>query len=452
MKRFRFPSVCLGAILCAALFMARAQDSPGEQFQVEKIALLNLQTDRIGFTVTPSIIPSAQVHVRTITFFGMRMNGIPVFIPPVSEELDLHAGVKASLRRPMQCTIYLRDLNSLQPLIDLVKSGKIHIEGNALVEAKLDLLPSLLLRTRTAHAPFHIDASLSLDVPGGQAAREQALTVLTVAQSGSSLLSKSLLYLLGTDATQKRLQDRFGKSVLLALSRFEMADSTHKRYPVERLGVAFRLSDKQVVTAREMIEPWRFDSDVALKLKRKELTMVENSFDLLLWPSGTTYSGIGGAPLEAAALGLRKHDFHIESASSAETETMVATNTGSRATLVNTVPRASTSNLAVLAFDVPLTTGSPVAPLDAKLNSAGYKNLAIFRFPAGAYTKNVEPEIVRLSASSVNGRLVFDDPVDSSAFGSPVISDTGLVGIVQDENSAIGLETALPRLKLATGK
>jgi hypothetical protein len=284
-------------------------------------------------------------------------------------------------------------------------------------------------------------------VPGGSLVREQALQALTVAETGRNILSKSLLYLLGTDETQKRLQDRFGKSVFFAVARYEMVDSNHNRYPVEKMGVAFRATDRQIVTTREMVEPWTFDSAIALKLKRGELTMVKDSFDLLLWPSGTTYSRLNGAPIEGNAVSLRKHDFRLVTGA-AESEKMVATENGTRATLVNTAPRASASNLAILEFAASPKSGPPMAPGDMKPHPEGYRAIVAFRFSAGAYTQAVEPEIVRLSARVVDGRLVFDDPIDSSAIGSPVLSDDGLVGILQEETSAISYAAAAARLKL----
>jgi hypothetical protein len=439
------------AIAACALCLAQAQAPAArasEEIRVEKIELLDLQTDRIGFAVSPSIIPSQQARIKTITFYDMRINGIPVFVPPVSEELELRPGVRASLRRPMQFTVYFRDLSSLQPLIDLLKGGRIRVEGNALVEARLDLLPSLLLMKRTAHAPIKIDADLPLEVPGGSLVRDQAVKTLTLAESGRSILSKSLLYLLGTDATQKSLQEHFGKSVLLAVARYEMTDSNHNRYPVEKMGVAFRAADREVVTTREMVEPWTFDSAIALKLKRGELTMVKESFDLLLWPAGTTYSRLNGQAIEGNAVSLKKHDFRLVPGA-AGTERMVATENGARATLVSTAPRASPTNLAVLEFAAPPKTGPPITPPDdVKPNPAGYPAIVAFRFSAGPYTQSVEPEIVRLSARLVDGRLVFDDPIDSSALGSPVLSDDGLVGILQEETSAISYAAAAPRLKL----
>jgi hypothetical protein len=103
----------------------------------------------------------------------------------------------------------------------------------------------------------------------------------------------------------------------------------------------------------------------------------------------------------------------------------------------------------VLEFDNSPKAGAPILDIDRKPNSTGYGDLVAFRFAAGPYTGMVQPEIVRLSARMVNGRLVFDDPIDSSALGSPVLSGDGLVGILQDENSAVGYSAAAAKLRLS---
>jgi hypothetical protein len=444
------------AVFAAAAFQCFPQTAPqpatggaeSDQVRIDKIELLDLQTDRIGLAVSPSFTPTRQVQVKTITFYGMKINRIPFFIPPVTEEIMLRPGVRATLRRPMSVTVYLRDLNSLEPLLDAVKGGHVHIEGYALVEAKLDLLPSLVLLKRTAHAPLRIDANLPLAIPGGSLAREQALKALTGAEAGRKLVRNSLLALLGTDETQKQLQARFGASVMLAVARFELIDSNHNRYPVEKMGVAFRAGEKQVITPREMTEPWRFDPVIAMKLQRHELTIVNDSFDLLLWPAGSTYSRFNGRPIGSAAVSLKRRNFRISDTGDASTERSVSAELGKRPSLVTTVPRASISNLSLLEFSDPIKAGPAIEASDAIVPPEGYSALVAFRFAAGPYTETVEPEIVRLSGKVSNGRIVLDDPVDASALGSPLIDDAGLVGILQDETSAILYRGAAAKLKL----
>lgn len=425
-----------------------ASTAATDQFHIDKVELLDVAADRIRFAVSPSITPTQQVRVRLITFYGLRINRLPVFAPPVTEELQFQPGARVSLRRPMQVTIYLRDLDTLQPLIEMVRSEKVHFEGSALVEARLDLLPSLLLRKRTAHAPVRFQADLSLYIPGGTSLQSQALQILTAADKGRGYVEKTLLTLLGTDATRKRLQETFAPSIWFAVARYELTDSNHNRYPMEKAGVAFRVNETKFVTVRELAEPWKFDADIALKLKNKELTMVDNSYDLLLWPNGSAYTGLNRQPIDANSVSLRKRDFRILDSGNDQPERMVATETGKRATLVSTMTRASAGNVAVLEFETPPKGGPPITVIDTRPSASGYSALAAFRYAAGDWMRNVDPEMVRLSARVVNGRLVLDDPIDSSAFGSPVFSDDGLVGILQDETSAVLYTNAATRLKL----
>jgi hypothetical protein len=453
-QRNRF-AACLPIVAamfwCGVVPRAAAQvasTAASDQFHVEKVELLDVATDRIRFAVTPSITSPQSVRVKMITFYGLRINRIPVFVPPVAEELQFQPGVRVTPRRPMQVTVYLRDLDTLQPLIDLLHNEKVHIEGSALVEAKLDLLPSLLLRSRTAHAPMRFEADLPLFIPGGGSMQAQAIQALTLAEKGRGYVQKTLLALLGTDATRQRLQETFGQSVRFAVARYELTDSNHNRYPVEKMGVAFRIGETKFVTVRELTEPWKFDAALALKLKNKELTLVKDSYDLLLWPNGSAYTGLNSKPIDANAVSSRRHEFRIAAIGDDEQERMIATETGNKATLVRTTPRASLANLAVLEFDAPPKGGAAITMIDRKPSASGYSALVAFRYAAGDWMRNVDPELVRLSARVVNGRLVMDDPIDSSAFGSPVFSDDGLVGVVQDETSAILLANAAAKLKL----
>jgi hypothetical protein len=46
-------------------------------------------------------------------------------------------------------------------------------------------------------------------------------------------------------------------------------------------------------------------------------------------------------------------------------------------------------------------------------------------------------EVILLPAHVRDGRLTLDSPVDDSAFGSIVVGPDGIVGLVQDERSAM---------------
>ena len=128
---------------------------------------------------------------------------------------------------------------------------------------------------------------------------------------------------------------------------------------------------------------------------------------------------------------------------------MIATETGRSASLISVLQRASRSNLVMVEFPAPPPGGDPVTNIDRRPDPNGYNSLLVFRYGAGVWTQNVEPEIVSVSAKLVGGRLILDNPIDSSACGSPMISENGVVGILQEEKSGILFTTAADTLKWA---
>jgi hypothetical protein len=163
---------------------------------------------------------------------------------------------------------------------------------------------------------------------------------------------------------------------------------------------------------------------------------------------GAAVSGPGGSLRTENAFSSLKNQFRIVSSGSNASERMVATETGRSATLISILQRASQSNLALVEFSSAPPGEGVVPDVDRHPDPNGYKSLVAFRFGAGPWMEKADPEILSLSAKLVNGRLILDDPIDASAWGSPMISASGVVGILQDEKSGILFTTAADALKL----
>jgi hypothetical protein len=345
-------------------------------------------------------------------------------------------------------SIYYRDLSSLQPLIQLVRNGNLRLEGNAVFEARLALLPSLLLGSRTARAPMRFQVEVPVSLPGNRLTREAALRVLELVEPGSRMARGKIVALLDSTESRQAVMERYGKGVLFALARYVLTDRDGKRYPLQVSGIAFRVAPQRLVLPRELVEPWRFDPALALQIKSKKVSIAKGSYELLLWPVGAAVSGPGGSLRTENAFSSLKNQFRIVSSGSNASERMVATETGRSATLISILQRASQSNLALVEFSSAPPGEGVVPDVDRHPDPNGYKSLVAFRFGAGPWMEKADPEILSLSAKLVNGRLILDDPIDASAWGSPMISASGVVGILQDEKSGILFTTAADALKL----
>jgi len=440
------PALVLLAIRSAAQPQPEAP-SEGE-IQVENVEVADVASDRIRLAVYPVVVPYLDAQIDGITFFSMRLNGIPIFIPPVNEPLVLQAGQRLHLRRPLDVTIFFRDLSSLQPVIDLVRSSRLRLEGTAVFEARLSLLPAMVLRMRVARAPMRFQVEVPVSLPVNRFTREAALRILELAEPGSRVVRGKIITLIDSTESRQRIMESFGNSLLFALARYTVADANGKRYPIQSRGIAFRVEPRSYMLPRELAEPWRFDPAMGMQLKNKKLKLVDGSYELLLWPVGARLRRSGDELSADGAFSGRKRQFHLRLSSRNDSEKMVTTETGRTATIVSSLQRGSRSNLALVEFDVPPPPGSPVREIDRHPDPNGFRSLLIFRFGAGEFMDQVEPEILSLSAKVSNGRVLLDDPIDASAWGSPMISESGVVGILQEERSGILFTAAAETLRL----
>jgi hypothetical protein len=86
--------------------------------------------------------------------------------------------------------------------------------------------------------------------------------------------------------------------------------------------------------------------------------------------------------------------------------------------------------------------------IGAEKAEMAWDELAVFRFPGGSNRLNADPDLAFVQGVKGGTRIRLLSPVDASAFGSPLISQGGVVGILQNEQSALVLEEAYRILKV----
>jgi len=444
-------TILLSIGILTVTFGALAQIQPAGpsegDIRIEKIELADVAVDRVHLAVYPEIVPYVDAKIDGIRFYSMRLNGMPIFIPEVSEPLNLRAGQRIRLRRPLEVTIFFRDLSSLQSVIDLIRNSQVRLEGTAIFEARLSLLPALVLRTRTARAPMRFQVDVPVTLPVSRLTREAAQRILQLAEPGSRTLRGKIVTLIDSTESRRRLMQDFGNTLLFAVARYTLADANGKKYPMESSGIAFRIEPKRYILLRELAEPWHFDPAIEMQLKKKKVAVVEGSYELLLWPVGAHLVRSGTELLPANAYSYSKQQFHLTVSSRNDAAKMVTAGAGQTPGIVSSLDRASAGNLATVDFDL-APPGLPVREMDRHPAPNGFSSLLVFRFGAGVLMDVVEPEILSLSAKVSGSRLVLDDPIDATAWGSPMISENGVAGILQDEKSGILFTTAADTLKL----
>jgi hypothetical protein len=400
---------------------------PVAQVVLDGIDLVNAGTDHIQFSLKTHLVSRSSVRVKRISFAGTHVGGVPVYMGPVEGPLELRAGQNSAVPA-IPLTIYFRDLDSLAPLERIVREGKVGVEGRARVQFDLNIIQKLALRQWSARAEFPIDQSLPVMIPGGEMGRLAALTALQAANTAIGMAGSALGSL---RRSQVDWQDQIGKqympALIMAETRYSVITPEGQQLDITQDGVGFQIPNRKFVLTSEMIEPWKYNADVASMLQDKHARLLTESVDLMVWPAD--------APIEmGTARSVRQGSVRVIKVRDAEENVEVPGKGGYSKVRVS--KRDSTHNLATLEF----TNGQdgmaplPLAPKDHMKNES-WDRVAVFRF-----TESTRPEVLFVPAHRDGSRLVLDALVDESAFGSPVLTPLGAVAMLQDEHTGLMLD------------
>jgi hypothetical protein len=410
-----------------ALLPLTAQTVPGAHAPLLQISLDSVDVDSVGsdhanLSVKTSVIVGRNVTVTRIRFESMRLEDIPFFLNPVEERMELIAGRPVSLPA-IPLTVYYRDLDSLQSLEAAVRRGEVLVNGHARADLDLGLMDRLAIRQWHGHSELPIHSSIPLNVPGGAVGRAAAVATIRAAQTAMTVRGSALNVWrsMQNDWTQD-LNKRYAPALVLAEARYSLLRDG-QRIDMTVPGLGFRMSGHQFLLTGEMLEPWKFDPEVALLLELHEATVIENSSDLLVWP--------GYAPPPQAARRLSEGEIRIDRIGGA-TRGVVMPYKDQRVN-VRLANRDSSENMVVLSFtgEEDGQPGVQSAPAEVA-SQQNWDRLALFRMGEGG-----KVSVIFVAARRKNDRLVLESPVDESAFGSPLIAREGIVAMVQEERSAI---------------
>jgi hypothetical protein len=432
----RLWTVVAMAWVAAVPFLARplseAQTSPAPvALAIDGIDLKDVASDRIRLEVRSHVTATHGLKIKSVRFDLMRLSGLPIYLSPITGPLALEKGSLVVLPR-IPVTLFFRDLDSLEPVAQAVREGKATVSGRARADLELTLLERLASGGSDAQVDMPIDVTIPVDVPGGTPAKTVALTALRAAQIAVSFGASAIKNVRPSQkAWQQELRTRFAPALVIAEAHYSIR--LHSGEPLDFVvrGLGFRISDDKFVLTGEMIEPWKYDPEVASSLQAGEASLVKESCDLLVWPNGETLNP-GSARL------LSHGDIHLDH-NAPKTETAYIP-VDKKKVKVHLYRRDSDANYAVLTFARPGDRGAAVQLAPDPIRTAqNWDRLTIFRLNDTGKDQSGSLELISTPARLHEGRIVLDDPVDDRAWGSLLVSEDGAVGMVQEEGTGMVL-------------
>jgi len=405
---------------------------PSVRITVDRLEFSGVSADHLSFRLYTHVTAFRNARVKRVRFFGMRLGEIPFFIEPMEERMELKSGQNTAAS-PIPVTVYFRDLDSLQTLEDAVKAGEIRVTGRARAELDLGLVERLAVGQLNGLADISLTGKFPVVVPGGEVGKTAAIVAIRGAQKALPAASAALNQLGGSPSLRAHeVSDLYKPWLVMVDSRYALLLDSGKKIDVNETWLGVRVSDDLVVLPDEAVQPWRYDPDVVLALESNTAQLVPDARELSIH-----FDGMRGDAPSLANGGLR-----IERSSRVEKESLLVQDDEKRVR-VAVAKRASNSNydiLRIVQTDDAASGQRPVfnsqrAVFNSHPEQQSFDRVGVFHLtPAGKL------EVVLMAAHVRDGRVVLDSPVDDSAFGSIVVGPDGIVGMVQDERSAMFLQ------------
>lgn len=385
------------------------------QAEIKHVELVDLATDHVTLEIRLRVQASRSIRVRQLTFHEIRLNGMPVHIGALTRPFELPAD-QFTVLAPLDATIYFRELPDLDALHRILQTSRAHLKGLARADLNLRWAARIALgsRTATAWAPF--DAELRAELPGGLPGYAAALATLGLADG--MMRGSAELHLLRERWLGSAHNASLGRTAVVRAT-IPLRTKSGQRTSLETTGIGILSATGQVLIPHAIIEPWRYDADLAAAVVRRQIRR------------------------------KGKPRVHITASDSAAESVIPKIELGDCQDQRNFVVRGEqTTRVRLCAPSGPgaLATGQlpaawpPITPwARMPLRDGETREAIVFSVLGDGPTAPPTWETQFVSVTRRAGQLLLETPVSSAARGSPVLVDGRLVGQVQTEDQALYL-------------
>jgi len=396
----------------------------------KSLSFRDINFDRLLLGLSVSIKPvDRSATVQRMYFQDVAINGIPVHIDTFDQEFKLSTKESVDLPAPLSCSITFADLDSMQPVRDLVDKDKIEITGQSFIEIKLNSIEKLALRAKQVVIPVSLKEQVPLNFFQGNPllhmTADKVLDTLADPKSAAAVnMAKQHLAKLRLD---KDLGGKVNSAVYLLCTEYLIRDPKSNASELfSQVGTGFLVSaDGKMLTAKRVIQPWKFDPQVDFLIEHQHLELDPKSVKTYAWPAGAQVTGADGQRNYQSALGTEQHSLKILSSPPDEMvpQDYQDPDSGEKGTLH--LHAEGTANLTLLQI-----TGSNLQPLplmDPAATLAAAPKLVLCSYPFGFSQPQIAPRLLSVQVNVKGGALQMDHKADPGDPGAPLLDPDGKV-------------------------
>jgi hypothetical protein len=391
--------------------------------RVQGSRVIEIDNSHLRLAVDLIMTPSQTATLEDLHLASLRLNGLPAFAEPLSQQINLVQGKDTALP-PVYITVQFRDVTTVTPLRDMIEKQSVHVQGQVSAGIRMNFLDRLALHTQHPRVSLTLNDQVPVTFASSPLHRQASLGILTLIEFGLHGAAIARKEIPGIESQWVHDLAAQASNYLLHVQTTYQVKEHKSTYPVAFDQLGFQLPSGRVVVTAEAIRPWEFDPEFLGRLKSGEIKMVKKSTDLQLHSIGR----------QLQPLSLIQGDFTVEQRGNAEQQgLLVQRGETENATRINIRRRATPDAFGLILLKNPSVAGGfAIAPV-ATSQLQSWDKVAVYRMMQDPATGQRSVDVIQLSAERDGQSIHFDEPVDPTFFGSPILVPEGVLGIVQDE-------------------
>jgi hypothetical protein len=412
----------------------------------KSLTFKDINWDRLLLALSISIRPvDRAANIEHMYFQDVRVNGIPVHIDTFDQEFKLSNKETVDLPAPLNCTIEFADLDSMQPVKELVDKDKIQITGQSFIEVKLNSLEKVALRAKQVVIPVSLNEEVPLNFFQGNPllhmTADAILDVLANPSSAAAIsMAKEHLAKLHLDQS---VGGKVNPALFLLYTEYLVRDPKSKASEkYSQSGTGFLVSaDGKLLTTKRLVAPWKFDPQVDFLIEHLQLEVDKESVKIYAWPAGSQVSGADGQPNFQSAFSTEKQTLKILQLPPDQTVQQDYTDPDSQVKATLHLHVEGEGDVALLQL---IGTDFKPLPLSAAATNPGTSSkLILCSYPFGTSQPQTTPRLLSVNAEPQGAALKMDHQVDPGESGAPLLNaDGAVVALAASTNQCISIQIA----------
>ena len=410
-----------------------------------RIEYKDINFDRLLLNLYLSLQPvDRDASVRKIYFQDVRVGGFPVHLKTLEQEFKISKTQAVDLPTPVECSVIYSDLESVAALRPLVEQDKIRITGESFIEVKLNTAQKIFLRSKKLVIPVKFSEEIPLDLFSNSIlAKMAAMKILDVLSDPTASAAAAIAReRLAKITREHSLLSFANRSLYLVYCEYALRNpKTGTTEKFSQAGTGFLVSaDGKLLTAKRVIQPWKFDPQIAFLISRYDLEVDDKNYKLAAWPAGSQVLGPDGRPDLENALSTAKQSLQVVKTGPDQFEKVPYQDPDSGESATLSLAAEGASDVAILQLHggdfVPLAfaepAGAPAAEAPATLAA----------FPYGLSQALAEPQLVPVKALREGMAISLDQALEPGESGAPLLDAEGKVlGLATSSKTCIPAES-----------